>query len=69
MFAQQISKKQGNKVGMNSLVYNPTLHIFNSGDIYIGWSCVLNCFMLSSLPCFLDFADLLSLHHYIFSLV
>jgi len=29
---------------------------------YVGWGCMLNCFMLSSLPCFMLFADLLSLH-------
>ena len=29
---------------------------------YVGWGCILNCFMLSSLPCFYAFADLLSLH-------
>ena len=35
--------------------------IFNVGR-YVGWGRVLNCFMLSSLPCFYAFADLLSLH-------
>ena len=29
---------------------------------YVGWGCILNCFMLSSLSCFYAFADLLSLH-------
>ena len=29
---------------------------------YVGWSCVLNCFMLSSLRVSMLFADLLSLH-------
>jgi len=29
---------------------------------YVGWGGILNCFMLSSLPCFYAFADLLSLH-------
>jgi len=29
--------------------------------MYVGWSCALNCFMLSSLPCSLLFADLISL--------
>ena len=33
---------------------------------YVGWDCILNCFVLSSLPCFLTFADLLSLHLVIF---
>jgi len=32
-------------------------------DNYVGWGCILNCFMLSSLPCFsMLFADLLSPH-------
>jgi len=35
-------------------VYNPTLHIFPH-QRYVRWSCVLNCFMLSSLPCFYAF--------------
>ena len=30
--------------------------------MYVESSCVLNCFMLSSLPCLPAFADLLSLH-------
>jgi len=34
---------------------NPTLHIFPH-QWYVGWSCVLNCFMLSSLPCFYAFS-------------
>ena len=34
--------------------HNSTLHIFNVERI-VGWGCILNCFMLSSLPCFLAF--------------
>ena len=34
--------------------HNPTLHIFPH-QRYVGWSGVLNCFMLSSLPCFYAF--------------
>ena len=30
--------------------------------IYRGWGCIVNCFMLSSLPCFYAIADLISLH-------
>jgi len=30
--------------------------------IHVGWGCIVNCFMLSSLPCFYAFADLLSIH-------
>ena len=33
---------------------------------YVGWSCVLISFMLSSLPCFPTFAELLSQHLLIF---
>ena len=29
---------------------------------YVRWGCILNCFMLSSLPCFYAFCWLLSLH-------
>ena len=31
--------------------HNSNLHIFNV-ERYVGWCCILNCFMLSSLPCF-----------------
>ena len=34
----------------NSSVHNTTLHIFNV-ERYVGWGCILNCFLLSSLPC------------------
>jgi len=44
-------------IPLNNSGYNSTLH-------NVGWSCVLNYFMLLSLPCFYAFADLLhvSLH-------
>ena len=45
----------------DSSVHNSTLHLFDV-ERYVGWGCILNCFMLSSLPCFYAFADLLSLH-------
>jgi len=32
-------------------VHNSTLHIFNV-ERYVGWGCILNCFMLQSQPCF-----------------
>ena len=35
------------------------VHILNV-ERYVGWGCVLNCFMLSPLPGFPAFADLLS---------
>jgi len=35
-------------------VHNSTLHIFDVKR-YVGWGCILNCFMLSSLPCFYAF--------------
>jgi len=38
-------------------VHNSTLHIFNV-ERYVGWGCIPNCFILSSLPCFYAFADL-----------
>ena len=38
----------------NSSVHNSTLHIFNV-ERYVGWGCILNCLMLSSLPCFYAF--------------
>ena len=37
-----------------SSVHNSTLHIFNV-ERYVGWGCILNCYMLSSLPCFYAF--------------
>jgi len=44
---------------MFSTQLHPT--IFNV-ERYVGWGCILNCFTLSSLPCSMLFADLLSLH-------
>jgi len=47
-------QRQGNKVGMiayNISVYNPTLHIFNSGKTCRVELCT-ELVMLSSLPCF-----------------
>ena len=35
-------------------MHNSTLHIFDV-ERYVGWGCKLNCFMLSSLPCFYAF--------------
>ena len=46
-------------IASNSSVYNPTC-ISNVGR-HVGWCCILNNFILSSLPCF-PAADLLSLH-------
>ena len=48
-------------IAQNSSVHNSTIHIFDV-ERYVGWGCILNCFMLSSLPCSMLFADLLSLH-------
>ena len=45
----------------NSSVHNSTLHIFDV-ERYVEWGCILNCFMLSSLPFSMLFGDLLSLH-------
>ena len=39
----------------NSSVYNTTLHIFPYDMIYVYWSCILNCFLLSSLSCLYAF--------------
>jgi len=41
-------------IAYNSSVHNSTLYIFGV-ERYIGWGCILNCFMLSSLPCFYAF--------------
>jgi len=38
-------------IASNSSVHNSNLHIFDV-ERYVGWGCILNCFMLSSLPCF-----------------
>jgi len=35
-------------IAQNSSVHNSTLHIFNV-ERYVGWGCILNYFMLSSL--------------------
>jgi len=46
--------KQDVGIADQQKVYNPTLHIFNV-ERYVGWGCILNCFMLSSLPCLYAF--------------
>jgi len=38
-------------MGLDNTQYSPTLHTFNM-ERYVGWGCILNCFMLSSLFCF-----------------
>jgi len=48
-------------IASNSSVHNSNLHIFDV-ERYVGWGCILNCFMLSSLPCFYAVCSLLSLH-------
>ena len=46
---QQKAWKQGiEMIATVQYVHNSTLHIFNVE----GWGCILNYFMLSSLPCF-----------------
>ena len=48
-------------IAWNSSVHSSTLHIFNV-ERYVGWGCILNCFMLSPYLLSMLFADLLSLH-------
>jgi len=43
--------KQGRGDSIKQFSIQPTLHIFPH-QRYVGWSCVLNSFVLSSLPCF-----------------
>ena len=46
---------QGQKLNLQySSVHNSTQHIFDV-ERYVGWCCILNCFMLSPLPCFYAF--------------
>jgi len=61
VYIQEKNIKNVTRCRDNRSVHNSTLHIFNV-ERYVGWGCVLNCFMLSSLPCLYAFADLLSVH-------
>jgi len=58
---QQKARKQGrdNSIKKVGIQPHPTYY---STLKFVGWGCIVNCFMLSSLPCSLFFADLLSLH-------
>ena len=47
----EVTRGDLNRSLKNSSVHNSTLHIFDVGR-YVGWGCILNCFMQSSLPCF-----------------
>jgi len=46
---QQKVGKQGRDDNIKQ--FGIELHIFNLKR-YVGWGCILNCFMLLSLPCF-----------------
>jgi len=53
------------RISGDAQIYKDTnVQMQKTVERYVGWSCVLNCFTLSSLPCFPAFADLLSLHPY-----
>jgi len=52
-----------------SIQPHPTyLSIWYDLALYVGWSCILNCFMLSSLPCFYALCwSAIPSSHYIFN--
>jgi len=45
------AKSRETRYGYNSSIHNSNLHIFLPVKIW-RWGCILNCFMLSSLPSF-----------------
>ena len=51
---QQKVGKQGRDDGIKRYT-TPLYSHFSIGVRYVGWSCILGCFMLSSQPCFFAF--------------
>ena len=58
---QTFTTEQCTSPSLFPVQYTTPPYIFFRIKDNIGWSCVLNCFMLSSLPVSMLFADLLSL--------
>ena len=55
----KVERRDGDRGGYQD-VFPYIFYIYFS--LIFWWSCVLNCIMLLSLPCFYAFADLPSLH-------
>ena len=50
---QQKAGKQGRDYSIKHFIIQPDLLL--TAKRYVVWSCVLNCFILSSIPCFPGF--------------